>query len=445
MVLKVKNKTFIIAIIGATLLAILYMFNLSTGESKCVKDSDLPADKHIEGFNVNSSINQTYAEYDKLRRSNQGQGDEETKSYYNRIGYDTSDPYAKKEAPVDEKGMSEEARVAIARARSAAKIAQAEAAAKIAEAEAKSAKASSVSSTPDSQVGSYNFFTKNNIPLFYYGPYGSTATVVGQNNQYMIVITTKGGETIKYRAKTGDSSSQSFFDNLVKDSQTGSTNSSSTVPQILPKELENVKFYDENGNYARIFVSKNGQYVISVTQTDGINLIYTSTNVYTYDSNKARSFVIGKSTTGETSISEVNDQNQSLINNINNNTINAKNNMFKQNPNGIPGNMIPKGKEDLYILKSEIVPPVCPRCPVMCADKKKKCPPCPSCARCPPGSGSSSSKGCPDYGNQVADPSDPNGTNQSGGSGSTNDYSQYRHNKKFLPVPVVSGFSTFGM
>ena len=43
--------------------------------------------------------------------------------------------------------------------------------------------------------------------------------------------------------------------------------------------------------------------------------------------NKARSFVIGKSTTGETSISEVNDQNQSLINNINNNAINATNNI----------------------------------------------------------------------------------------------------------------------
>ena len=56
--------------------------------------------------------------------------------------------------------MSEEAKVAIARARSAAKIAQAEAAAKIAEAEAKGANASSVSSTPDSQIGSYNFFTK---------------------------------------------------------------------------------------------------------------------------------------------------------------------------------------------------------------------------------------------------------------------------------------------
>ena len=134
--------------------------------------------------------------------------------------------------------MSEEAKVAIARARSAAKIAQAEAAAKIAEAEAKGANASSVSSTPDSQIGSYNFFTKNNIPLFYYGPYGSTATVVGQNNQYMIVITTKGGETIKYRPRTSDSSSQSFFDNLVKDSQTESTDSTSTVPQILLRNLK---------------------------------------------------------------------------------------------------------------------------------------------------------------------------------------------------------------
>ena len=46
---------------------------------------------------------------------------------------------------------------------------------------------------------------------------------------------------------------------------------------------------------------------------------------------------------------------------------------------------IPKGQEDLYILKSEIVPPVCPRCPDVkaCPKLKAKCPPCPPCGRCP--------------------------------------------------------------
>ena len=43
---------------------------------------------------------------------------------------------------------------------------------------------------------------------------------------------------------------------------------------------------------------------------------------------------------------------------------------------------IPKCDSDLYILKSEIVPPVCPKCPDVCP-KKAKCPPCPPCGRCP--------------------------------------------------------------
>tara|TARA_Y100000389_G_C17240832_1_gene403016 strand:+ start:299 stop:682 length:384 start_codon:yes stop_codon:yes gene_type:complete len=39
-----------------------------------------------------------------------------------------------------------------------------------------------------------------------------------------------------------------------------------------------------------------------------------------------------------------------------------------------------------YILKSKIVPPVCPKCPDLvnvCEPKHKKCPPCKPCGRCP--------------------------------------------------------------
>ena len=50
----------------------------------------------------------------------------------------------------------------------------------------------------------------------------------------------------------------------------------------------------------------------------------------------------------------------------------------------IPKNQIPPGDEDLYILKSQIVPPVCPKCPdVKQCDKEKDCPPCPAPQRCP--------------------------------------------------------------
>ena len=51
------------------------------------------------------------------------------------------------------------------------------------------------------------------------------------------------------------------------------------------------------------------------------------------------------------------------------------------NPKGIPKNEIPEGDEDLYILKSQVVPPVCPACPVV--PRTEPCPACPPCGRCP--------------------------------------------------------------
>ena len=63
MVLKLKNKTFIIAIIVATLLVIIYIFNLSL-ENKCVKD------KELEGFsmNVHKAIGDIYAKSEQSRQ-----------------------------------------------------------------------------------------------------------------------------------------------------------------------------------------------------------------------------------------------------------------------------------------------------------------------------------------------------------------------------------------
>lgn len=51
---------------------------------------------------------------------------------------------------------------------------------------------------------------------------------------------------------------------------------------------------------------------------------------------------------------------------------------------GIARSDIQDGNEDLYILKSEIVPPVCPKCPDQATcPREKPCPACPPCARCP--------------------------------------------------------------
>ena len=44
-----------------------------------------------------------------------------------------------------------------------------------------------------------------------------------------------------------------------------------------------------------------------------------------------------------------------------------------------------QGNDELYVLKSQIVPPICPKCPdVKKCDTNKDCPPCPAPKRCPP-------------------------------------------------------------
>ena len=87
---------------------------------------------------------------------------------------------------------------------------------------------------------------------------------------------------------------------------------------------------------------------------------------------------------------------------------------------GIPSSQIPSGHEDLYILKSQVVPPVCPACPAVYIDNKelgKECAPCPSCERCP--EPAFDCKKVPNY--------------------------EMGPQNSYLPRPVLNDFSTFGM
>ena len=67
------------------------------------------------------------------------------------------------------------------------------------------------------------------------------------------------------------------------------------------------------------------------------------------------------------------------------NLSNEKKKLGFGSPDGISKDEIPPGDEHLYVLKSEIVPPVCPKCPEQkCSGgAKKECPPCPRPERCP--------------------------------------------------------------
>jgi hypothetical protein len=101
--------------------------------------------------------------------------------------------------------------------------------------------------------------------------------------------------------------------------------------------------------------------------------------------------------------------------------------MQRQSEIGIPRSQIPPGNEDLYILKSEVIPPVCPACPNITVCPKcngngngngngSEPPPCPPCARCP--EPSFDCKKVPNYN---------------------------RNDSDFLPRPVLADFSQFGM
>lgn len=96
----------------------------------------------------------------------------------------------------------------------------------------------------------------------------------------------------------------------------------------------------------------------------------------------------------------------------------TQNKVPRENLIGIPRSEIPDGDEDLYILKSQVVPPVCPACPpVIACPKETECPPCRPCGRCP--EPSFDCKKVPNY-----------------NVGMKNAY---------LPRPVLADFSQFGM
>jgi hypothetical protein len=233
---------------------------------------------------------------------------------------------------------------------------------------------------------------------------------MNKHNKFSIIVTASNGKTITY------STSKPSADQKT---QTESDKNDATAESVsrLMKQFENSTFYGPDGGSARFFKGKDGQNAVEETKANGDTTIYTSTNTYTFNY---------KPDTNSSSESREYSNNK-------------KGGQNKTSVSKVSKGDIPHGKEDLYILKSQIVPPVCPVCPTaaMCADKiKAKCPPCPACARCP--ESNFDCKKVPSYNSQDRNTYgrgfDATGTfNATGGS------------SKNLPVPVMSDFSTFGM
>jgi hypothetical protein len=252
------------------------------------------------------------------------------------------------------------------------------------------------SSSSSSNYDNYNHYSGSSQPTTYYGPNGSTAKVIDVDGQGKIVITNANGTTNIYYIDTTSSASVKTY----------------TGP---------------NGGTATITTDSNGNKIILIKMPDGSSVTYSSTNIYGSSSQDPTMYSSSNGSSSVTTVSGSNGNTAYAATGPNGNTAVGTSNTYDSSayynslPTGIPASQIPSGQEDLYILKSQVVPPVCPKCPdpiISSSDKSdtNKCPPCPPCARCP--EPAFDCKKVPNYNS---------------------------FNANYMPVPVLSDFSSFGM
>jgi hypothetical protein len=264
----------------------------------------------------------------------------------------------------------------------------------------------------------------------FYGPNGGSAQVTNVNGTYQIDVVDAAGNTTHYtfNAPTDSSSGSSSGSGSSSDSSSSSSSSSSN------STIQAQTFYGPYGGKAQVVTGNDGNYLIRISYPNGQSIDYTVTNPYVntpttqpVDSTINQGGMYPSTSTSAAYYSGPNGGSAGYATGPYGNTVGYASgpndntvvgyDYSNSLPPGIPRNMIPPGQEDLYILKSEVVPPVCPACPTSSAcPREEKCPPCPACARCP--EPSFECKKVPNY-NAI--------------------------NNTYLPVPVLNDFSTFGM
>ena len=244
----------------------------------------------------------------------------------------------------------------------------------------------------------YNHYNGSSYPTIFYGPDGGTARVIKTDNNNTLVITNKNGTTDIY-----------YID----------ANSNANVDTYTGK----------NGGSAKMITDSNGNQAVEITGPNGSKLVYTGDNAYTYNSqdNTINQYDSDNNTTGSDVNASTyygpNGGQATTVTGPSGNTYSSYDSSAYYNslPQGVSRSQIPSGQEDLYILKSQVVPPVCAACPspiVQCPNSTDvtKCPPCPACSRC--AEPAFSCKKVPNYS---------------------------AFNQDYMPVPVLSDFSSFGM
>lgn len=265
----------------------------------------------------------------------------------------------------------------------------------------------------------------------FYGANGGSAQVVNNNGNYLIQITDANGNTNTYTYNNTNTNNTNTTNN-----NTNTTNGTSGTVSA-DNTIVGMTFTGPLNGKATVVKDNNNNYTIVITYPSGEKIVYhpdnsttstnstTNTNTNNYNPN---TYYPATATVASVTGPQGNSWNYAqgpMGNSVSGVTTTSNNSNGDYNsslPAGIPASNIPYGSEDLYILKSSVVPPVCPvapPCPQNCNKNKDTPPPCPPCARCP--EPSMTCKAVPNY---------------SQGAGANNQY---------LPIPVLSSFSSFGM
>jgi len=238
----------------------------------------------------------------------------------------------------------------------------------------------------------YNHHDGSSYPTLYYGPNGSNAKLVNSNGVYSLIVTDNNGKSSTYSI---DSHKNSKSKTGVTATYYGKDGNSATI--VIYNGIASVKVVDSSGK-ATIYSSENPQIKK-----------YTDDDKHKNDKHKTSEHKNQTGTDYATAYADAHKGNSSPLN--------SAGKYSSVLPAGISKSQIPRGHEDLYILKSQVIPPVCPVCPIAtAATRDKPCPPCPACARCP--EPSFECKKVPNY-NSIS--------------------------SEYLPQPVLSSFSSFGM
>jgi hypothetical protein len=273
----------------------------------------------------------------------------------------------------------------------------------------------------------YNHFNGSSTQLAsgtsFYGPNGGSVIVNTDNNgKQTLQVTLANGQKPMTFSSSKQSSSKEGYTNYTGNNGTATT------------------FYGPNGATATVVNGNNGQQAINVKTSSG-SYTYTQSGTSIYNPDNTTSTQYYGSTGypvqssgyslsyngpyGGSAGSVTGPQENSAYyaqgpqgNTVAGITSDGYSDQYYSTmPQGIPKSQIPSGQEDLYILKSQVVPPVCPACPTSAAcPRQEKCPPCPACARCP--EPSFECKKVPNYNAIGSD---------------------------YLPAPVLNDFSSFGM